>query len=65
VTDDTCLDRIKEFVPAGDNPLYPDLLVVMRGVRDSLRRGEGTLRGRRSHFDDVLAEARTISIALL
>ena len=41
VTDDTYLDRIKEFVPAGDNPPYPDVLVVMRGVRDGLERGEG------------------------
>jgi hypothetical protein len=64
VTDDTYLDRIKEFVPAGDNPLYPDVLVVMRSVRDSLRRGEGQLQGRRSHFADLLTEARTISIAL-
>lgn len=64
VTDDPYLDRIKEFVPAGDNPLYPDVLVVMRGVRESLRRREGQLQGRRSHFDYVLTEARTISIAL-
>jgi hypothetical protein len=64
VTDDTYLERIKEFVPAGDNPLYPDVLVVMRGVRDCLRRGEGQLRGRRSHLDGLLTEARTISVAL-
>jgi hypothetical protein len=64
VTGDTYLDRIKEFVPAGDNPLYPDVLVVMRGVRDSLERGQGQLQGRRSHFAELLTEARTISIAL-
>lgn len=64
VTDDTYLDRIKEFVPAGDNPPYPDVLVVMRGVRDSLKRGEGQLQGRRSHLADLLTEARTISVAL-
>jgi hypothetical protein len=64
VTDDTYLDRIKEFVPAGDNPPYPDGLVVMRGVRDGLERGEGQLQGRRSHLDDLLTEAKTISIAL-
>ena len=64
VTGDTYLDRIKEFVPAGDNPLYPDVLVVMRGVRDGLERGEGQLQGRRSHLDDLLTEAKTISIAL-
>ena len=36
----------------------------MRGVRESLRRREGQLQERRSHFDDVLTEARTISSAL-
>lgn len=64
VTGDAHLDRIKEFVPAGDNPLYPDVLVVMRGVRDSLKRGGGQLDGRHSHSADLLTEARTISIAL-
>ena len=64
VTGDTYLDRIKEFIPAGDNPLFPDVLVVMRGVRDSLKRGEGQLESRRSHFDELLAEAKTISVAL-
>jgi hypothetical protein len=64
LTGDTYLDRIKEFVPAGDNPLYPDVLVVMRGVRDSLSRGEGQMRERRSHLTELLAEARTISVAL-
>lgn len=64
VTGDTYLDRIKEFVPAGDNPLYPDVLVVMRGVRGSLKRGERQLKERRSHFVHLLTEARTISVAL-
>jgi hypothetical protein len=35
---DVYLDRIKEFVPAGDNPVYPDVLVIIRSVRDSLDR---------------------------
>ena len=38
VTKDVHLDRIKEFVPAGDNPIYPDVLVTIRSVRDSLVR---------------------------
>jgi hypothetical protein len=38
VKNDVHLDRIKEFVPAGDNPVYPDVLVVIRSIRDSLDR---------------------------
>jgi hypothetical protein len=64
VMGDIYLDRIQKFVPAGDNPLYPDVLVVMRGVRDSLRRGEEQLKARRSHLAYLLTEARTISVAL-
>jgi hypothetical protein len=38
VKNDVYLDRIKEFVPAGDNPVYPDIVVSIRSVRDSLDR---------------------------
>jgi hypothetical protein len=64
VNGDTYLDRIKEFVPAGDNPCYPDVLVVMRGVRDSLRRTKDQLKGHQSHLEYLLIEARTIAVAL-
>jgi hypothetical protein len=36
--EDIHMDRIKEFVPAGDEPSYPDVLVVLRSVRDCLKR---------------------------
>jgi hypothetical protein len=38
IKNDPHLDRIKEFVPAGDNPVYPDVLIVIRSVRESLDR---------------------------
>jgi len=38
IKNDPHLDRIKEFVPAGDNPVYPDVLIVVRTVRESLDR---------------------------
>src|SRR6266849_1394930 len=31
--EDVHMDRIKEFVPAGDEPSYPDVLVVTGSVR--------------------------------
>jgi hypothetical protein len=64
VSGDTHLDRIKEFVPAGDNPLYPDVLVVMRGVRDSLNRGRAQPKRHRDHVVYLLREARTMAVAL-
>jgi len=36
VTSDVYLDRIKEFAPAGNNPVYPEILVAVRAVRQSL-----------------------------
>jgi hypothetical protein len=38
VKEDVHMDRIKEFVPAGDEPLYPDVLVTIRSVRNCLER---------------------------
>jgi hypothetical protein len=36
--EDVHMDRIKEFVPAGDEPSYPDVLVVTGSVRHCLQR---------------------------
>jgi len=33
---DPYLDRVKEFVPAGNNPTYPDVLLVARSVQTSM-----------------------------
>ena len=37
-SDDKYVQKLKEFVPAGDNPQYQDALFVMRQVRDGLGR---------------------------
>src|SRR5258708_6722087 len=39
ITEDTYLDRTKEFVAAGNNPVYPDVVVALRTVRQALERG--------------------------
>ncbi len=38
VKEDIHMDRIKEFVPAGDEPTYPDILVVTGSVKHCLQR---------------------------
>ena len=61
---DTYLDRIKEFVPAGNNPVYPDVLVAIRGVRQSLARAKETLTKRHNQLSDRLMKARTVAAAI-
>jgi hypothetical protein len=64
VENDVYLDRIKEFVPAGNNPVYPDVLVVSRAVRQSLHRCGIALKRREERALDTLARARTVVGAL-
>ena len=64
IVDDAYLGRVKEFVPAGTNPVYPDVLVTLRTVRQAVSRfGEG----RTDHEKQLLKElsdARTFAAAL-
>lgn len=64
VAEDPYLDRIKEFVPAGNNPLYPDVLVALRVVREALERFATQLTSRKKQLTSMLRKARTILIAL-
>ena len=65
IQNDTYLDRIKEFVPAGNNPVYPDVLVVIRIIRQSLTRSQNHTEKRRQHLVQLLLEANTIHAALV
>jgi hypothetical protein len=58
------LDRVKEFVPAGNNPAYPDVLVTIRSVRDSLERWKKKLGERLTKSQGSLHIARTVIGAL-
>jgi hypothetical protein len=64
ILDDAYMARVKEFVPAGNNPVYPDVLVTLRTVRQAVSRyGEGrTDRGKL--IPPRLGEARTVAAAL-
>jgi hypothetical protein len=62
--EDIHMDRIKEFVPAGDEPLYPDVLVVIRSVRDCLKRHRERQSSRVKTLQEQLRVAATAAGAL-
>jgi hypothetical protein len=64
VKKDLYLDRIKEFVPAGDNPVYPDILISTRSVRDSLERGRKGLEEDTKTLQQSVRRAETVVGAL-
>lgn len=63
VSEDSYLDRIREFVAAGDNPTYPDVLVKARTVMGSLERFKARIEARGKHAEKMLREAKTIQFA--
>jgi len=63
VEGDTYLDRVKEFVPAGDNPVYPDVLMTARTVMESLERFKSRLEATEKQIAKLFREARTIQAA--
>lgn len=64
VKNDVHLDRVKEFVPAGDNPVYPDVLLIMRSVCDSLERCDTDLNNRLKLIRGRVGRAHTLIGAL-
>jgi|ERR1035437_366286 hypothetical protein len=64
ITNDDYLTNVREFVPAGDNPVFPDILVELRTVRQALERAEAFLEESESSTDDLLKAAETIEAAL-
>jgi hypothetical protein len=64
VKEDVHMDRIKEFVPAGDEPPYPDVLVTIRSVRNCLNRHRDRQTARVSALDRKLRAAETVAGAL-
>lgn len=64
VTSDTYLDRVKEFVPAGNNPVYPDVVVALRTVRQTLERAARRFQSSGARIKSELDEATTVSVGL-
>ena len=64
VVSDTHLDRVKEFVAAGNNPAHSDVLVTLRSVRQALERAEARMRAKQESVTNRLRESQTIEGAL-
>jgi hypothetical protein len=64
VEGDPYLDRVKEFVPAGNNPVYPDVLMVARSVQQCLGRTTKSLSDDERRTTKLRRDARTIVAAL-
>ena len=61
---DTYLDRLKTFVPAGDNPAYPDVLVALRILQQTLSRFNSMLLSEDANHAEVGEQLRTVLAAL-
>lgn len=64
VKDDPYVQRLQEFVPAGDNQEQRDFVVVLRQLRQGLQRFEETITPKITDFSKKLEEATTIKLAL-
>jgi hypothetical protein len=64
VVGDAYLDRVKEFVPAGTNPVYPDVVIALRSVRQALERARGRIESREQWIGARLQEAATLEAVL-
>lgn len=67
-TDDPYIQRLQEFVPAGDNPQHRDAVVVMRQVRQGLDRFRKHLNplidDLKASLDDVRGVERALQLYL-
>ncbi len=63
VAGDVYLDRVREFVPAGENPVYPDVLMIAATVQAAVRRAEPVLAGEETQQHEIWHNARTIAAA--
>ena len=61
---DPYLDRVKEFVPAGNNPTYPDVLLVARSVQQCLGRTAKSLSDHERRTTKTRRDVRTMVAAL-
>ncbi len=64
VVGDVYLDRVKEFVPAGENPVYPDVLMVAATVQAAVRRAKSVLAEEETRLFETWHNAGTIAAAI-
>ena len=61
---DVYIQRLKEFIPAGDNPQHRDVVVVLRQVRQGLDRFRKYINPLSDFLQARLDEARAIQVAV-
>jgi len=64
IVDDSYVQRLQEFIPAGDNPQHRDAVVVMRQVRQGLQRFHSQLEPLAEQLKIHLLNAKGIEVAL-
>ncbi len=64
VVGDVYLDRVKEFVPAGENAVYPDVLMVAATVQAAVRRAKSVLSEEETRLFETWRNAGTIAAAI-
>ncbi|MBV5261964.1 hypothetical protein FLX56_26535 [Synechococcus moorigangaii CMS01] len=64
IADDPYVQRLHEFIPAGDNPQHRDAVVVMRQIRQGLERFHQKLGQLVRELKGHLANAKGIEMAL-
>src|SRR5207244_5124813 len=64
MTEDAYIQRYKEFVPAGDNPEYRDVVVVMRQLRQGLERLDTNVSLLQARWKVPLADAKGVRVAV-
>lgn len=64
IESDSYVQRLKEFVPAGDNPQHRDAVVVLRQIRQGLDRFSDELHSKIDKFTSHIQDARGIQVAI-
>jgi len=60
IREDPYIDRVKEFVPAGDNPEYRDVIIVLRQLKQGLNRFKRSYFYEREDLDDLISELESL-----
>lgn len=60
IIDDPYIERIKSFVPAGDNPEYRDAIIILKQLRKGLDRFKKGYMPRYENYDDLIKELKVL-----
>lgn len=64
IVEDSYVQRLKEFVPAGDNPQHRDAVVVLRQIRQGLDRYRDELDSRFKKLNSYIQDVSGIIVAI-